>query len=301
MQLLQSHLGEIAALLTAFCWTIMGVFFESAGKRVGSLAVNFIRLVTGFIMLSVFTYFYRGYIFPTDATIQNWTWLTISGVIGFFLGDLFLFQAYLEIGTRISLLIMAASPPMTALLGYIFMDERLSIVGILGMLITVSGIAIVILSKENGEKKFKISHSIKGISYAFIGAVGQSIGTIFSKIGMGNYSPFAATQIRIIAGFISFVALFIYLNKWEDLKKAIVDKKAMILISLGSIFGPFLGVSLQLISLQHTTAGIASTITSIMPITILPFSVLIFKERLKPKEILGALISVVGVGILFLI
>lgn len=299
--MLDSHLGEIAALLAAFCWTFMGMFFESAGKRVGSLAVNFIRLVIGFTMLSVFTYLYRGYIFPTDATLHNWTWLSISGVIGFFLGDLFLFQAYLEIGTRISLLIMATAPPMTALLGFIFMDERISIPGILGMLITVIGIAIVILSKDTNKNKLKINHSIKGITYALIGAVGQSVGTIFSKIGMGDYSPFAATQIRIIAGFISFLALFIYLNKWEDLKKAIVDKKAMILITLGSIFGPFVGVSLQLISLQNTTAGIASTITSIMPVTILPFSVLVFKERLKPKEILGALVSVVGVAILFLI
>ena len=252
-------------------------------------------------MLSTFTYFYRGYLFPTDATLQNWTWLSISGVIGFFLGDLFLFQAYLEIGTRISLLIMATSPPMTAILGYIFLNEKLSLVGILGMLITISGIAIVILSKDDGEKKFKISHSIKGITYAFIGAVGQSVGVIFSKMGMGDYSPFAATQIRIIAGFISFIVLFIYLNKWDDLKKAIVDKKAMFLITLGSIFGPFVGVSLQLISLQHTTAGIASTITSIMPVTILPLSVFVFKEKLKAKEILGALVSVVGVGILFLI
>ncbi|MDR7870512.1 MAG: DMT family transporter [Tissierellaceae bacterium] len=295
------HIGEIAALTTAIFWTIMGVFFESAGKRVGSLAVNFIRLVTGFIMLSIFAYFYRGYLLPTDATLHNWTFLGISGLIGFFIGDLFLFQAYLEIGTRISMLILASSPPMTAILGYFFLGEKLSALTVLGMLITVSGIAIVILSKDNDENKIKVTYSIKGIAYAFLGAVGNSVGMIFTKIGMGDYSPFAATQIRIITGFIGFIVLFAYLNKWDDLKKAVTDKKAMTLITLGSIFGPFLGVSLQLISLQYTSAAISSTITSIMPVTILPFSVLLFKEKLKPKEILGAIISVVGVAILFLI
>ena len=135
--MVESHFGEIAALSTAICWTIMGVFFESAGKRVGSLSVNFIRLVFGFSFLSIFTYFSRGYLLPVDATVQNWTWLSISGLIGFFLGDLFLFQAYIEIGTRISMLILATSPPMTALLGYIFMDERISPLGLLGMLITI--------------------------------------------------------------------------------------------------------------------------------------------------------------------
>ncbi len=295
------HTGEILALITAIFWTIMAVLFESAGKKVGSLSVNFIRLVTGFTMLSVFVYFYRGHLLPTDASLHNWTWLGISGFVGFFLADLFLFQAYVEIGTRISMLILALGPPMTAILGYFFLGENLSGMGILGMLITISGIAIVILSKDKGENKFKVKHSIKGLTYAFLGAVGNSVGMILTKIGMGDYSPFAATQIRIITGFIGFVIMFAYLNKWDDLKKALLDKKSLAYITLGSVFGPFLGVSFQLMSLQHTSAAISSTITSIMPVTILPFSVLVFKEVLKPKEILGALVSVVGVGILFLI
>lgn len=107
--MITSRIGELAALGTALSWTVMGMFFESAGKKVGSLAVNFIRLVFGFIFISIFTYFVRGQVFPMDASLHNWTWLGISGVMGFFLGDIFLFQAYIEIGTRITLLIMAAS------------------------------------------------------------------------------------------------------------------------------------------------------------------------------------------------
>lgn len=295
------HIGEISALASAIFFTMTGVFFEEAGKRVGSLAVNIIRLVIGFIMLSIFTFFYRGYLLPIDATLHNWTWLGISGVIGFFLADLYLFQAYVEIGTRISLLILSFGPPATAILEYFFLDERLSAMAVFGMLITVSGIALVILGKDNDEKKYKVRYSVKGIIYAIIGALGNSVGMICSKNGMGGYSPFAATQIRIITGFISFVIMFAYLNKWNDIKKAIEDKKALIYITLGSLFGPFLGVSVQLISLQYTTAAISSTIKSIAPVIILPISVLVFKEKLKLKEILGAFISVIGIAILFLI
>lgn len=293
-------IGEMAALGTALCYTINGVFFEIAGKRVGSLAVNFIRLVIGFGLLSTFTYFYRGEILPLDASLHNWTFLGISGLVGFFIGDLFLFQSYLEIGTRVAMLITAASPPITALLAFIFLGEKISLVGILGMMLTLFGISIVILGKDTDEKKIKINHSIKGLTYAFIGVLGQSIGMIFSKIGIGNYSPFAATQIRIIAGFIGFIVLFLYLGKWGDLKIAVKDKKAMTFISLGALFGPFLGVSLQLFSLQNTTAGISATITSIMPVTIIPFSIFLYKEKIKFREVLGAVISIIGVSVLFL-
>lgn len=299
--MLASHYGEIAALGTAFCYTLNGIFFESAGKKVGSLAVNYIRLVVGFIILSAFTYLSRGYLLPLDATSYNWTWLSVSGFIGFFLGDLFLFQAYIEVGTRVSMLVLGVAPPLTAILGYIFMDEVLSTAGIIGMLIITVGIAMVILGKDEEAKKIKFKHSIKGITYAFLGAVGQAVGVIFSKIGMGDYSPFAATQIRIIAGFIAFNALFLYLNKWHLLKVAMKEKKAMAEISLGAVFGPVLGVSLQLISLQLTTAGISATITSIMPVTILPYSILVCKEKLSIKEIIGTIVSVIGVAILFLI
>ncbi len=298
--MISSRIGEMAALATAFSWTVMGLFFESAGRRVGSLAVNFIRLVFGFIFISIFTYFIRGYAFPTDASLHSWTWLSISGAIGFFLGDLFLFQAYIEIGTRITLLIMAVSPPITAILGYIFLKEDISYIGIFGMLVTILGISIAILSKDTGERKFKFNHSLKGISFALMGALGQAVGTILSKIGMGDYSPFAATQIRIIAGFVSFLVLFLILNRWSDLKEAVKDKKAILLIALGSIFGPFVGVSLQLISLQYTTAGISATIIAIMPIMVIPFSIILYKEKIKAKEIIGAVFSVIGVAVLFL-
>ncbi len=116
--MLKSNIGELTALATAICWSLSATFFELSGKKVGSLAVNYIRLITGFIFISIFTLFTRGYLLPVDANSQNWIFLSISGLIGFFIGDLFLFQSYLEVGSRVSMLIMATSPPITAIIGF---------------------------------------------------------------------------------------------------------------------------------------------------------------------------------------
>ncbi|MFA5524021.1 MAG: DMT family transporter [Tissierellales bacterium] len=298
--MVQSHLGEVAALVTTLCWAITAISFEMAGKKVGSLSVNYIRLVIGFILISFFTFFTRGSLLPLDASTNAWIWLSISGFIGFFLGDMFLFQSYLEIGSRISMLVMATSPPITALLGYVFMRERLRYIDFIGMAITLIGIAIVVLNKNPDEKKIKLSHSFKGLVFAFLGALGQGLGLIFSKMGMGEYNPFAATQIRIISGFVGFTILFIVMNKWKSLKNALKDPKAMFGISIGSIFGPFLGVSFSLISLKYTSVGISSTITSIVPVIIIPFSIIFLKEKIRFKELIGAVITVVGVSVLFI-
>ena len=236
---------------------------------------------------------------PLDATANAWIWLSASGLVGFVIGDLFLFQAYLEIGARISMLIMSLVPPITALLGFITMGEVISFTNLIGMAITILGICFVVLVKNPEGKAFKFSHSIKGIVYAFVGALGQSLGTILSKIGMGNYNPFAATQIRIISGIIGFTIVFLFLKRWDKLKEAIKDKEAMKYITVGSLFGPFLGVSFSLLAIQYTTTGVASTITSIVPVLIIPLSIFILKEKISPKEIIGAIISVIGVTVLF--
>lgn len=298
--MLNSNIGELAALGTAICWSLSATSFELSGKKVGSLSVNYIRLGIGFIFISILTFLTRGMFFPVDATSHNWIYLSISGLIGFFIGDLFLFQSYLEVGSRVSMLIMATSPPITGLLGFIIFGEKLKITSIMGMAITMVGISIVILSKNPDEKKIKLAHSVKGLTYAALGSLGQSVGLIFSKLGMGSYNAFAATQIRIITGFISFTILFIYLKKWDELKIALKNKKAMVGISIGALFGPVLGVSLALFSLQHTSAGISATITSIVPIIIIPVSILVFKEKIKLKEILGAVVTVAGVTMLFI-
>ncbi|HZH93447.1 MAG TPA: DMT family transporter [Tissierellaceae bacterium] len=297
----EQNIGELAALATAFSWTLVGIFFGKASSRIGSLSVNFIKLVFGFAFLTVTALITRGVPFPIDASLHNWTWLTISGIIGFFIGDFFMLKAYIEVGVRISLFMMATSPPMAALLGYFLLGEKLSLSGVIGMMVTIMGIVIVVMSRDRGGQGVRMKYSPRGLFYAFMGALGQATGLIFSKVGLLDYNTFAATQIRIIAGFISFVVFVTIMGRWGELKLAIKDKEAIKYTLYGSFFGPFLGVSMSLVALRYTTAGIASTITSITPITIIPFSIFLFKEKVKPSEIFGAFVSVAGVAILLLL
>ncbi len=295
-----SKLGEISALLTAVFWTTSALNFENASKRVGSLPVNLLRLVLGFFFLSSFCLIYRGLFLPIDATSRAWFWLSMSGFIGFAFGDLFLFKAFVVLGSRISMLMMALVPPMTALLGWIAMGEVLTTKGLIGMTLTVGGIALVVLERDSSEKQIRLSHPMVGIWYALGGAVGQAIGLIFSKMGMGSYNAFAASQIRILAGIAGFAVIFSISKSWLKVGAAFHDKKAISQLAVGSFFGPFLGVSFSLMAIKYTTAGIASTIMAIVPVLIIPPAILFLKEKVNFKEILGAMIAVAGVAVLFL-
>ncbi len=71
-------------------------------------------------------------------------------------------------------------------------------------------------------------------------------------------------------------------------------------LAMGSVFGPFLGVSFSLLAIQHTNTGIAATIMAIVPVLIIPPAVLFFKEKVNTREIIGAFIAIAGVALLFL-
>jgi drug/metabolite transporter (DMT)-like permease len=295
-----SHLGELAALLTAFFWTVTSLSFESASHKIGSVAVNVIRLIIGFAFLSIFNFIWRGLILPFDATGENWIWLSLSGLVGFVFGDLFLFKSYTIIGSRFSMLIMTLVPPITAFFSFIILGERLTLFHYLGMTLTFTGIAMAIFSRSAKGEKLSLKLAPKGILYAFGGAVGQALGLVLSKFGLKGYDPFAATQIRIMAGIFGYIILVTILSRWINVVKATRNKDGMLLTTLGAFFGPFLGVSFSLIAVKYTEAGIASTIMALVPVFIILPAVVIFKQKVTLPEMLGAIVSVAGVALFFL-
>ena len=300
------YFGEIAGLLTAVFWTVTSMAFESAGKKVGSLAVNLIRLVIAFFFIGLYSWISRGFFFPSDATMHQWQWLALSGLVGFVIGDLMLFQALVVVGARVSMLVMSLAPPFAALVGWLVLGEVLSPRSWLGMAITITGIIIVILKREKSElngsivRRLKSSYSVPGILMALGGAIGQATGLVLSKKGMGSYDAFSASQIRVLTGIIGFSILFIFMNRWPRVMAAIKNVPAMKRITLGAFFGPFLGVSFSLLAVQHTETGIAATLMAIVPVLIILPAVLIFKEKINMKEIIGAVITVAGVAMFFL-
>ncbi len=293
--LFQSHIGEIASILTAICWTLSALFFQRAGAKVGSLSVNIIRIFLGILFLGVTTFFTRGMFFPMDATPYNWFWLGLSGVVGFFLGDLFLFKSYTLIGSRTSQLIMSLAPMITAIIGWLFLSEILPVKSILGIIVSISGIMIVVAGK-----KLKLNIPLKGFLYALGGALGQAVGLVLSKKGMGDYDAIAATQIRAIFGFVCFFLLVTFLKRWRRVSLAVKDRTSMKSITLGAVFGPFVGVTLSLYAVQHTHTGIAATLMALVPIFIIVPSAIMFNEKITARQVIGAVISIAGASIFFL-
>ncbi len=195
------------------------------------------------------------------------------------------------------MLVMTFSPALTALIGYVILGETLNLNQAVAILLIIAGILLAFIRKESNTVPVK--GSLKGFLLALGGASGQALGYVFSKKGIGQYDPFAATQIRVMAGLAGFTLLILGLKRMSGIRKTFRDSKAVGLITMGAIFGPVCGVSLSMYALKKTNTGIASALMSITPVVLILVA-LVKGVPVNWREIAGAFLAVGGVTMLFL-
>lgn len=292
-------LGEISALMTACFWSGSSIAFASAARRVGSVQVNLARLMIAALCLFTVVSIARLSLRLSSGQIL---YLGMSGVVGFALGDTFLFQAFERMGARITMLVMSLAPAVAAALAYFMLGEGLSTIGAVGITLTILGISVVIL--ERGDLNGGASHlTSTGIALALLAAAGQGSGLVLAKMAFreGNVNGFAATLIRILASLAVLLPATVIAGKYRNPVETFRhDPEAFRLTVLGSIVGPFLGVVGSLIAIQYTKVGIAATLMATTPILMLPLVRMIHKEQLGWRAFLGSFVAVAGVAVLFL-
>lgn len=296
-------MGNLAAISTAFCWAITSILFSITSKKIGSLAVNRLRLLIASIFLLILHLVIYRQLIPVAFSLDRWAWLGISGILGLTLGDAFLFQAYVLIGPRLSTVMMALVPVVSTILAWLVLGETLNLLVITGICITVAGVAWVVL-EEPEEKHIPVDRRkyLLGILCGLGSVLGQSFGLILSKRGLeGGVSALSGVLIRIL---VAAAVMWIYSLIRGQIRptfKVFQMPKTLGTIAAASAIGPVLGVWLSLVSVQLIPVGIASTLQSLTPIFVLPMTLAFFKEKITPRAIFGTLGAIVGVAVIFLV
>ncbi len=296
------YTGEIAALLTSVFFSFTAVIFAQASRQVGAMITNRVRLVIALIYLMVINLMLFGQPLPIGAGLDRWAWLSLSGVVGLALGDLFLFRAYADIGPRLGMLMMSLAPVIGALTAWIVFGETLRPGQIAGIAVTLIGLAWVIAARPTAEATRPSGH-VRGLMFGVLAATGQAWGLVLSKQGMtGGFSPFAGNAIRMLAAAVVFWLITLAQGQGgETVRITHAHPQALKLLALGALVGPVLGVSASLLAVQHAEIGVASTLMALPPVFLLPMSYFVFKERFGWQTVAGTVVAMIGVGVLFLV
>lgn len=297
------HTGELAAVVTSLLWAFTGIFFTAAGRRIGSLAVNFARLPLAVALLSGSLWIATGSPWPTGAGLHENLWLGASGLVGLTLGDAALFYAFTLIGPRRSLLVMSTAPIVTLSSAWLLLGERLGPIALAGIAVIIAGVALATLGRDDGGEFFRHQPPEvvrRGFVAAFLGAAGQGFGATLAKGGMVALEPLPATLVRMFWGTLGLIVLTAARGRLRSTLRALKDRLAWPPMAGGVLVGPFLGVWLSLVAIKHAEAGVAQALMGTTPITILLPSWIVYRDRPKLLAVVGAVVAVLGGTLLFL-
>jgi drug/metabolite transporter (DMT)-like permease len=296
------YAGEIAALATAFFWAAGPSFFGLAGRELGSVVVNRLRLLAALLVILGLHWAMEGSLLPLDAGPEPWIWLSLSGAAGLVAGDAMLFQSLVMLGTRLAMLIFSLSPVMAALIAWIFLGETLRPGQILGIGVTLSGIAWVVLRQPNNNGLSQKAYGL-GILLSAGGALGQAVGFTLAKKGLsGDLSALSGHIIRLgAATLLIWVIALLRGRALDTLRRAQDRPKGLGFTLAGTLFGPVLGVWISLYAVQHCEVGVAATLMALTPVILLPVGRYYFKEKLGWQAVAGTIVAVIGVALLFLL
>jgi drug/metabolite transporter (DMT)-like permease len=310
------YLGETAGLLTSLFFAMNAVVITRAGTRVGSVILNRTRVVFALLYLVILNLLFFHQPLPFSAGATRWTWLALSGLVGLAIGDAFLFQAYLSIGPRLGSLLLSLSTAFGVLEAWVFFGEHLRLGQLIGIGLCLGGTIWVVaegtfqappstglesgLPANGAASPQRISPA--GILFGVLAAAGQATGLVFSGQGMrGSFSPISGNVIRMLAAVVAlWLVALVQKQAGHTLRTLRENPSAVKLLALAALIGPVIGVSLSLLGVQNTQVGVASVLTSLSPIFMLPFSRFFFKERLGWQPIAGTFLAMCGVAILFL-
>jgi drug/metabolite transporter (DMT)-like permease len=298
-------MGEIAALGTALCWSFTSIQFTLAGRRVGSQAVNRTRLILALLYLSLAHLLLEGELWPIHAEAFRWTWLGVSGVVGLVLGDACLFQSFVLIGPRRAMLLMTLAPVIGAVLAWVWLGETLNLVEIGAVALTMGGVAWVVSERQAAQVQDAPAGERGAYAWGVLlgvgGAMGQALGLVLSKKGLSDdFSSLSATLMRMLVAVVAIWLFALVQGQASETLNALRDRKALWFTAGGAFSGPFVGVWLSMLAVQHAHVGIASALMASSPIALIPLSHWIFDERISSRSVGGTIVALAGLTIIFL-
>ena len=181
-----------------------------------------------------------------------------------------------------------SSTILTMILAFIFLNEKITINMVIGMIGIAIGTYLMIQKKEKSEKIVKRK---AWLIYALLSALFASLTSILGKVGIENVESNLGTAIRTIVVLVMAWIIVFATKKQRDIKK--IDKRSLIFLILS---GVATGAS-WLCYYKALQDGLASIVVPIDKLSILVtvlFAYIFLKEKLSKKSLLGLILIVVG-------
>lgn len=292
-------IGYLLAIGAAAIWSAVALSATRVVRYFGSYNYNLLRLLGIIVFFFPYVYINWESLYFKQSIFSA---IVLSSIIGIIIGDTFLFVCLKRLGPRRQALLFSMQIPFTIILAEVFLQTLPSVTELIGCALIFSGILIAIQFNRtipNDDLENIQGNKYTGL-FAGIGlALCQSIGIILMKPALQTTDPIIVSYLRVIvAAVIMFGSLFFIKNNqlWEKMKDI---KVTLFSIFLG-FMGMGVGMTMLIYALKYGNPGVISTLSSTMPIMIIPILWIVTKNYAGHLAVVGATLTCVGAGIIFL-
>ncbi|GAD90146.1 hypothetical protein VHA01S_033_00470 [Vibrio halioticoli NBRC 102217] len=290
---------EWLALAAAFLWAISSLISVKPARHLGPFAYSRWRMGCTAVMLTAMAFITGGW---STVSSVHVTPMALSGLIGIFIGDTALFACMNRMGPRRAGLLFSCHAVFSAVIGYWLFNEKWQGMELLGAILVFSGVVIAIFfgRKQTGQHDWEAIQGKMNISIGIglLAALCQALGGIIAKpVMQTDIDPIAASAIRMIT---AFVAHSLFLACGAKQAKAVnrINLKIFAITALNGFLAMAVGMTLILYALQEGNVGMVALLSSTTPIMILPLLWFITKQRPNRYAWYGAILAVVGTGLI---
>lgn len=296
--LFATYRGELAALSAALIWAIASVVYTGVGRTLSPLLLNLVKGLIALVLL-ILTLLLTGQFLPTVDPARLGL-LLASGALGIGLGDTAYFTALNCLGPRRSLVLESLSPPLTAVLAWLFLGETLAVSAWLGIALTILGVTWVVLERTSTLPDFHPRPG-RGILCGVFAAIAQAGGAVLSRAALVNtdISPLWSTFIRLAAGVLVLLVWLLLQPHQPQALKPLRSWRLLTIVGGTAFASTYLGIWLQQLSLKYASAGIAQALSATSPIFVIPIAAIALREKVSLPAIGGAILALGGVWLLF--
>jgi len=303
--------GILLAFFATICWAASVFPFTKAGRIMSVESMNLLRLMSGVVLVCMTAIMQdRNFLdIFSNEYIQGWLWLGLSGVIALGIGDYFGLKMYAILSPRFGSVLTTLAPTMALLMGILLLNEHMNVIGIFGMIITITGVMTMSFGRKERSSIPDHGHGsvFKGIVFGIISAICNGGALAISKKGFIEQAstgtgihPVTGSFIRFLCA-VSVVVLFMLVKGilLKNVKNIGTQPFSVLKIAgFGVILGPVLAVSFAMVAIQTVNVAVTQTIFSLVPVVALLISHFILKESITRNSLLGVAVAVAGVCIL---
>lgn len=279
-------IGIIAALSSAASWAFGTVVFEKLGKVIPYAGITFLK---GIFSLSLMLFIVLICGDFKSINLHDSLVLTASGIIGIAIGDSLFFKSLQDLGAKIQVLYFLLGQIVTMILSFLLLGDVLSISEYVGAIVLLIGIIIVTWGKQEDHP-----NKLRGIIGGFLSILCFSISTIMIKYTDEQIDIISASFYRMLAGTIIMTIIGTTGRRMGAWISPLKDRKILTLFLVNVLVITVGGFILSMYAIKTISVSLASVLSTTEPIFVILFAYLVNKETIKKKEIIGAIISIVG-------